>query len=214
MKNISSSRPALTARVREWNMSRTFFTTMLASGGILLIAVHGLLIAGFAARLSGKNSSWLPWIAGGTLMTLGIYYLLQQVRGKGHGHSHLFGGHAPERGDIGCGPNNGLLLNLGHGFVEITIFESDLPPHLQEFFPPRFRLFFYDKHRRVRSMPTKTTITIETVRPDDARQTFTFCAKEEYLESTNTVPGPYQFRAIVRVSHGSHTHTHEVQFPG
>jgi hypothetical protein len=34
------------------------------------------------------------------------------------------------------------------------------------------------------------------------------------LESTTEVPEPLQFKAIVRVSHGTHTHTHEVHFSG
>src|SRR6266536_567650 len=79
--------------------------------------------------------------------------------------------------------------------------------------PPRFRLFFYDKRRQARSVPTNATIKIETVRPDGARQTFTFRAKGEYLESEDYIPEPHEFKAIVRVSHGSHTHPpHEVQF--
>ena len=72
---------------------------------------------------------------------------------------------------------------------------------------------FYDKRKQARSVPANATINIETVRPDGARQTFAFRAKGDYLESENDIPEPREFRAIVQVSHGSHTHPpYEVQF--
>jgi hypothetical protein len=118
---------------------------------------------------------------------------------------HLPGRHAPDSGEIERGPHDGFLVNLGHGLVEITVCETDVPP--------RFRLFFYDKRKQARSVPANATIKIETVRPDGARRTFTFRVGDEYLESENDIPEPHEFKAIVQVSHGSHTHTpHEVQF--
>jgi nickel/cobalt exporter len=92
-------------------------------------------------------------------------------------------------------------VNLGHGFVELTVFETDVP---------RFRLFLYDKRKQARPVPKNATITIETVRRDDTRQTFDFHVKGDCLESTTGVPEPHEFKAIVHVTHGSHTHTHEV----
>jgi len=127
-----------------------------------------------------------------------------QIRGKGHGHSHVFGGHAYSPGEVERGPHDGFLVNLGHGFVEIAIFETDVPP--------RFRLFPYDEHKQARSVPRNTIVKIVTVRPDDTRQTFDFHPKGEYLESATEIPKPHEFKAIVQVSHGSHTHTHEVHF--
>jgi nickel/cobalt exporter len=61
-------------------------------------------------------------------------------------------------------------------------------------------------------VPRNATVTIETVRRTDAHQTFELQARGDYLESITDVPEPHQFKAIVHVSHGSHTHTHEVQF--
>jgi len=201
-KWISAS---LTARVQKWNKSKTLLITTLAGCGLVLfIAAHGLVAWG-GMKLSDKIGGWFPWIGGGALMAFGLYHVIQHVQGKGQGHSHLFAGHAPDRGAIERGPHNGFLVNLGHGYIEITIFETDVPP--------RFRLFFYDKHRQARSVPTNATIKIETVRPDGARQTFALLAKGEYLESEDYIPEPHEFKAIVQVSHGSHTHPpHEVQF--
>jgi hypothetical protein len=39
-------------------------------------------------------------------------------------------------------------VNLGHGFVDITIFETDVPP--------RFRLFFHNQRRQARSVPARS----------------------------------------------------------
>ena len=178
---------------------------MLAGGGLVLfIAAHGL-VAWYGVKLSDKIGGGFPWIAGGALMAFGLYHVIQHIRGNGHGHSHILGRHAPDHGEIERGPHDGFLVNLGHGFIEITVFETDVPP--------RFRLFFYDKRKQARSVPTNATIKIETVRPDGARQTFAFRAKGEYLECENEIPEPHEFKAIVQVSHGSHTHPpHEVHF--
>ena len=184
---------------------KRFNRTMPAVFGlVLLIAAHGLIPWG-GITLSGKIGGWWPWIAGGALMALGLYLAIRHIHGKGHGHPHLFGRQADDRGEVERGPHDGFLVNLGHGFVEITIFETDVPP--------RFRLFFHDKHKQARSVPAHAIVRIETVRPDDTRQTFDFHAKGEYLESTTEIPEPHEFKAIVQVSHGSHSHPpHEVHF--
>src|SRR5438128_8668281 len=184
-------------------MKKTKWIILAACGFVLLIIGHGFLIAWFV-KLSAKTGGWFPWIAGGALMAFGLYHLINHLRGKGHGHAHLLGGHAHFLEEVERGPHDGFLVNLGHGHIEITIFETDVPP--------RFRLYFHDKRKQAHSLPTNATVKIETVRPDGARQTFAFHAKGEYLESTNDIPEPHEFKAIVQVSHGSHTHTHEVQF--
>lgn len=177
---------------------------LVGCGLVLLIGAHGILIAWYVT-LSDKFGGLFSWVAGGALMAFGLYHVIGHIRGKGHGHSRLFGERTPDRGEDERGPHNGFLVNLGHGFVEISVFETDLPP--------RFRLFFFNQRKQARSVPTRATVTIETVRPGGARQTFTFRTQGEYLESTSDIPEPHEFKAIVQVSHGSHTHSpHEVQF--
>jgi hypothetical protein len=193
-------------------MQKIGWPILAGCGLVLFIAAHGL-VAWSGIKLSGMTGGSLPWIAGGVLafglyhviQAFGFYHVIQHARGKGHGRFHLPGGHAPDRTEIERGPHDGFLVNLGHGFVEVTICEAAVPPH--------FRLFFYDKHKQARSVPTNATIKIETVRRDGARQVFTFRANGDYLESESNIPEPREFRAIVHVSHGSHTHPpHEVQF--
>jgi len=132
------------------------------------------------------------------LMALGLSHGIRRFHGKDRNHSH------PSE-EVERGPHDGFLVNLGHGFVEITIFETNAPP--------RFRLFFHNQRKQARSVPAHAIVKIETVRPSGARQTFAFSAKSEYLESTDDIPKPHEFKAIVQVSHGGHTHPpHTVQF--
>jgi ABC-type nickel/cobalt efflux system permease component RcnA len=87
----------LTARVQNWNRSKTLLVTALAgSGHVLFTAVLGFLVTWFGIALSEKIGGWFPWIAGGALVLFGLYYLVKQFRGKSDGHSHLLGGHLHE----------------------------------------------------------------------------------------------------------------------
>ncbi len=194
----------LTARAQKWSKAKTLaITTLAGCGHVLFTAALGFLLAWGGIRLSDKIGGWFPWIAGGALLAFGSYYVIRQIRGEG-GHSHLFGGHAHAGGGADCGPRDGMLVNLGHGFIEITVFETGVPP--------RFRLYFYDERRQARPVPAPAAVSLETVRPDGARQAFSFRAKGEYLESTSDIPEPHEFKAILELSHGSHAHPHEVQF--
>ena len=194
-------------------LKRSTSLVLASFGLVLMIGAHSLVAWG-GMTLGGTIGGSLPWIAGGALafglyhvlQAFGLYHVVQHVRGGRHRHSLASAGHALGRGDVERGPRDGVLLNLGHGFVEVTICDGDAPA--------RFRLFFYDKQKQPRAIPRNAMVTIETVRPVDTHQTFAFRPSGEYLESTTDVPEPHQFRAIVHVSHGTHTHTHEVRFSG
>lgn len=195
----------LAARAQKWNTSKTLLiTTVAGCGHVLFTGALGVLVAWCGIKLNDKIGGWFSWIAGGALILFGLYYVVQQKRGKGHGHSHIFGGHSHDRSGTEQGPRGGILVNTGHGFIEITVFETDVPPE--------FRLFFYDESRHACPVPSPGEIEIETVRPGGARQTFTFRTKDDYLQSTTPIPEPHEFKAIVRLSHGNHVHKHEVQF--
>ena len=90
----------LTARVQKWNRTKTLLVTALAgTGHVLFTAVLGFLVAWFGIAISGKLGQWFPWIAGGALILFGLYYVIQQLRGKGHSHSNVFGGHSHDDHD-------------------------------------------------------------------------------------------------------------------
>src|SRR6476469_2903325 len=85
----------MTARVQKWSRAKTLMVTALAgTGHVLFTAILGVLVAWFGIALNEKIGGWFPWIAGGALILFGLYYVIQQTRGKGHGHSHAFGDHS------------------------------------------------------------------------------------------------------------------------
>lgn len=84
----------LASRAQQWNHTKTLGVTALAgTGHVLVTAALGLLIAWFGITLDRKIGPWFPVIAGAALLLLGIFYLVRQLRGKGHAHHHLFCGH-------------------------------------------------------------------------------------------------------------------------
>lgn len=212
----------LASRAQKWNRTKTLLVTALASGGhVLFTTVLGFLVVWLGIGLSKKIGDSFPLIAGGTLILFGLYYLIRQFHGGGHGHHHWFAGHSHthephshERGHAHThehaqhghdhGEHGGMLVDLGHGFVEISVFETGVPP--------RFRLHFYDSKQQPLSTLPRADITIESVRPDGKRQLFQFKTIEDFLESTSEIPEPHEFRAILKISHGNHGHTHEINF--
>ncbi len=92
----------LTARVQRWNRVKTLLVTAFAgTGHVLFTAVLGFLVAWFGIAVNAKLGQWFPWIAGGALILFGLYYVVQQLRGKGHSHAHVFGGHSHDEHDHG-----------------------------------------------------------------------------------------------------------------
>jgi nickel/cobalt exporter len=102
--------------------------------------------------------------------------------GHDHAHSELF------------------VLDMGHGKLELSVFEDGVPPVFQLRAPKGERL------------PAAKDVALETVRPDGKRQTFQFAAKNDFLESTVDIPEPHEFDATVTIGHGGHSHTCRMEF--
>lgn len=98
--------------------------------------------------------------------------------------------------------SGGPSINTGRGIVDISIFETGVPPV--------FRLAFSEYGEAILREPSG--VTIETVRADGARETFHFAAKEGFLESTSRVPEPHEFDLTLTLAHGDHVHTYPAQF--
>lgn len=89
----------LTARVQKWSPVKTLLITAFAgSGHVLFTALLGFLVAWCGMTLNAKIGALFPWIAGGGLILFGLYYVVQQWRGAGHGHHHWCGGHHHDHG--------------------------------------------------------------------------------------------------------------------
>ena len=101
----------------------------------------------------------------------------------GHGHSH---GHAhPHDHD------ETKIVATKAGTFALEVFEDGVPP--------RFRL-----RARSGALPAAQAASIETERPDGARQTFSFAQREGFLESLDDIPEPHAFIAHLRLGVDNH----------
>jgi nickel/cobalt exporter len=101
-------------------------------------------------------------------------------------------------------PHGGKVINTGHGIVELEVFETGVPPH--------FRLHSYDQTMEVKAFGEHECVTIETIRPDGAKQTFELQPAGLFMESKQEIPEPHEFEAVLSMSHGDHIHRFEVSF--
>jgi len=111
---------------------------------------------------------------------------LRAAADHNHGHDHAHG--------------ESFTLDLGHGKLELSVFETGVPPV--------FRL----RAPKGGHLPSARDVMLETVRSDGTRQVFQFAARQDFLESTADIPEPHAFEAIVTVGHGGHSHTGRVAF--
>ena len=98
----------------------------------------------------------------------------------GHSHGHAHGGHDHQDHD------ESREIVTASGVVRLEVFEDGVPP--------RFRL-------RAETGPAliAQAVTIETVRPDGARQVFAMMDQGDYVESLAEIPEPHAFAANVRI---------------
>jgi nickel/cobalt exporter len=101
-------------------------------------------------------------------------------------------------------PHGGKIIDTGYGIIELEIFETGVPP--------RFRMHAYGPSMVAREFSTSEVVGIETLRSDGVRQTFDFKHCGTYLESTQEVPEPHAFEAVLSIGHGDHSHGFEVNF--
>ncbi|CAN5501317.1 CDF family Co(II)/Ni(II) efflux transporter DmeF [soil metagenome] len=116
--------------------------------------------------------------------------------GHHHGHSH---GHSHGHDEAHDHGNDVRRIDIGGGTVELEVFEEGVPP--------RFRIRLPDA-----SMLKAWEVTIETIRPDGARQTFAFVDREKYLESSEEIPEPHEFEARMRLAHAGHSQEFQEPF--
>jgi cation diffusion facilitator family transporter len=117
------------------------------------------------------------------------------VHSPGHapGHPHRHGrshGYAAAHAEHDHDASHRIAT--GAGEVVLEVFEDGMPP--------RFRL-----RAETGPAPTAQTATVETVRPDGARQLFTMADRDGYLESVEEIPEPHAFTANVRVGDAEKT---------
>ena len=114
----------------------------------------------------------------------------------GHGHEHVHGQLAPA--DPSCGGH--CRFQSAYGEVALEIHEDGVPP--------RFRLRFAPLAPRAQPQ----AVTVETIRPDGGRQLFRMTPCGSYLESSEEIPEPHEFTAVVRMGDNVSIHEHEVEY--
>lgn len=105
--------------------------------------------------------------------------------GHGHGHNHGHAGHDDHAHD------EAHHIATARGAVELSIFEEGVPP--------RFRLLA-DGGLRL----DPAAVSVETIRPDGARQLFAMADRGAYLESVEEIPEPHAFTARLRIGSDEH----------
>ena len=165
----------LAGRGQRWSKAKTLAVVALCgSGHVLFTTVLGVLVVWLGIETSKWTGNLFPWIAGSALILFGLYYLVRQMRGDGHGHSHFGGGHShgdhdhdshSHAGHDHGGHNHASetkQIDTGHGVLVLEVFEDGVPPRFQV------------RAEGTSTLPRAASLTIETLRPDGGRQTFSF----------------------------------------
>ena len=77
------------ARTQRWSKTKTLAVTGFAGAGhVLFTTALGVLIVWGGMAINSRIGNAFPFLAGGALIALGIFYLVRQMKG-GHGHVHL-----------------------------------------------------------------------------------------------------------------------------
>lgn len=161
------------------------------SSAIVLAMIAALIgyeaVLRFLAPIPIHFTEAIPIAVVGLLVNVVSAWLLSG--GDHHGHSHgqhpLEHEHESERREIAT----------AQGSVELSIFEHGVPP--------RFRLVF-----GADAADGTGPLSLETLRPDGTRQSFSFVHRGAYWESAQEIPEPHAFTASLRLADG----THEVTF--
>ena len=121
---------------------------------------------------------------------------------SGGGHHHHGHSHGHDHGHDHGGHDDKHSIATPEGLLVLSVFEDGVPPV--------FRLC-----PQAGGM-MGATVTVETVRPDGARQVFTMQDRGGWLESVQPIPEPHQFSAHVRigsdeypVAFEEHAHGHD-----
>ena len=101
----------LTARAQGWNRSKTLIiTAVAATGHACFTATLGLIVAWLGIALSDRIGALFPWIAGGALISFGLFYIIRQLTGHPHTHTHL-GHEGHSHGHAHSQPENRMLFS-------------------------------------------------------------------------------------------------------
>jgi cation diffusion facilitator family transporter len=128
----------------------------------------------------------IPIAALGLAVNIASAWLLSGGEHPGHSHGNSHG-----HGHGGHDHDESHRIATQAGDVLIEVFENGVPP--------RFRLRAGSAVALLAS-----AASIETVRPDGARQRFVFADRGGFLESIDEIPEPHEFKANVTINGETH----------
>ncbi len=141
----------------------------------------------------------------------GVKFDVHLAHGPNHQPAHGDGAaHAGQHQDShqrrqeNYGPHGGPLVGASSGQVELSVFETNVPP--------RFRLYFCDRKGKPLAPAPAKNVALETIRPDGAKQVFKFKRCAQCLEATDELPEPHEFTAILKVRQGKRTGQYQTRF--
>lgn len=130
-------------------------------------------------------------------LTLSLSMLLAACGGgdpAGKTESH--GEPAASAGEYERGPHGGRMLREGNVAIEVTIFETNVPP--------QYRLYPYVDDKPV--PPSSVQPTVRLKRLDGEVNNFTFTPEKDYLTGSGEVTEPHSFDVEVTAQHAGKTH--------
>lgn len=173
----------------------------------IILAMIALLIgyeaiARFLSPVPIHFSEAIPIAVVGLLVNIASAWLLS---GDGHhGHSHGHGhDHAHNEHDDHEHNEEVQYINTRVGMFAISIFEDGVPP------------VFRIKAAAEGTELLVQDVAVTTTRPDGTCQVFAFTRASDFLESTEEIPEPHEFKAVVKLLTEEHSitfedHTHGV----
>ena len=147
----------------------------------LLIGYEGVVRLLHPVPISFNEA--IPIAVLGLLVNVGSAWLLSSSdhhHGHGHGHSR---GHAEDSHDQG---DDTYCIETDQGIITLEVFEDGVPP--------RFRL----RAEGGRTLQPQQ-VSVETIRADGTQRAFAFVHRGDLLESTDEIPEPHAFTAIVQI---------------
>lgn len=106
------------------------------------------------------------------------------------------GEHGAQENEPEEGPHNGRLLRSGDFSIEITIFETGVPPE--------FHVYAYQGGKPV--APSKVGLTIALKRLGGKTDQITFKPDKDYLVSSGPVEEPHSFDVVIAATYGGKQH--------
>jgi cation diffusion facilitator family transporter len=162
------------------------FTSAIALAMIALLIGYEA-VSRFLSPVPIHFGEAIPIAVVGLLVNIASVWLLSGGH-HGHGHDHGHGhGHDDHAHD-----DETQSIFASSGVFAVSIFEDGVPPVLR--ITPKTD----------ESKLSLQAVSVTTVRPDGARQSFTFVDRGGYFESKEEIPEPHEFKAIVRLPDGDH----------